>query len=326
MRSVLAARPLFGWAGCALLAACTVLVGPGFGDDKKPAGKPDAKKGDKPAIDPRAVTATFIDGSVVKLTLRDDSIEVTTASGKKTIPLADIRKIEFASRVPDELAKKIAGIAARLGSEEFEQREKACDELVAIGVQAVPAVVAAAKAGDAETKARAASVIARIKLAVPEELTEVRDEDVIHIAGDKKVVGKITATGWKATSPLFGELPVKLPDVRLMRSQAFPETEDEKLVVMPDPGTMSGHQAEVGKLFAFKVTGAGNGIVWGSDIYTTDSTIASAAVHAGILKAGQTGTVKVRVLAGQASFNGSTRNGVTSQPYGPWPGAYEFVK
>jgi len=35
-----------------------------------------------------------------------------------------------------------------------------------------------------------------------------------------------------------------------------------------------------------------NAALWGSDIYTLDSTLGMAAVHAGVVKAGQTGVVK----------------------------------
>ncbi len=325
MRSVIVPRQAIGLTCCALLAACVALTGPAVGDEPKPAGKGDPKKADKPDIDPRAVVVHFIDGSVVKLTLHDDKLEVRTAAGKKAVRLADVRKIEFAARVPDDLAKKIAAVIVRLGSEEFEQREKASDELVAIGVPVCPALLAAAKSGDAEVKLRAASVLARLKAAFPEEVLEVRDEDVVHTTAGK-VVGKIEGSGWKATTPLFGEVQVKLSDVRFLRSQSHPETEEEKLVVQADPGTLIGLQGQIGKLFAFKVTGAVGNTVWGSDVYTSDSALATVAVHAGVLTAGKTGTVKVRIVAPPASFAGSTRNGVTTFPYGPYPGAYEIVK
>jgi hypothetical protein len=321
MRFAVVTSRVVRWTCCALLAACALPAAPAPGGEPKPAG------GDAPGKpDPRAVVARFVDGSVVKLTLDDDKIEVVTASGRKSVRLADVIKVEFAARVPDDLAKKIAAAVARLGSEEFEQRERAGDELAAIGVPACPALLAAAKGrGDAEVKVRAASVLARIKAAVPEELVEVREEDVIHTAAGK-VVGKIEGNGWKAKTPLFGEVQVKLADVRFLRSASHPETEEEKLVVLPDPGSLVGLQNQVGKLFAFKVTGAAAGSVWGTDVYTSDSTLAAAAVHAGVLEVGKTGTVKVRVVLPPASFAGSTANGVTTHPYATYPGAYQIVK
>jgi hypothetical protein len=49
-----------------------------------------------------------------------------------------------------------------------------------------------------------------------------------------------------------------------------------------------------------------------------------AAVHAGAVKAGQTGNVRVTILPAMAGFVGSTQNGVTSNPYANYPGAYQI--
>ena len=65
--------------------------------------------------------------------------------------------------------------------------------------------------------------------------------------------------------------------------------------------------------------------MWGTDIYTDDSALACAAVHAGVVLAGQTKVVTVKIVAGQSSYQGSVRNGVTSSSYGTWPGSYSFV-
>src|SRR5438067_11372359 len=56
-----------------------------------------------------------------------------------------------------------------------------------------------------------------------------------------------------------------------------------------DPGTLTAFQGELGKSYNFEVTGAANGTVWGTDLYTDDSSMATAAVHAGVLQAGQKG-------------------------------------
>jgi hypothetical protein len=58
--------------------------------------------------------------------------------------------------------------------------------------------------------------------------------------------------------------------------------------------------------------------VWGSDVYTTGSHLGMAAVHCGLLKAGQKGVVKVTILPGQTSYDATTRHGVTSLAYGAW--------
>ncbi len=89
-----------------------------------------------------------------------------------------------------------------------------------------------------------------------------------------------------------------------------------------DPGNLTAYRGKVGQSFYFDVTGATEGTVWGNVIYTDDSTLAAAAVHAGVLSPGQRGVVKVTILPGRGSYAGTESNGVTSQPYGEWPGSY----
>jgi hypothetical protein len=90
---------------------------------------------------------------------------------------------------------------------------------------------------------------------------------------------------------------------------------------LPDPGTLTGHRAHLGKTFLFEVTG-NNGFIWGTDIYTDDSTVAAAAVHAGVLGIGEKGVVKVTILPGQDGYNSSTRNGLSSGSWGSWTGSF----
>ncbi len=68
-------------------------------------------------------------------------------------------------------------------------------------------------------------------------------------------------------------------------------------------------------------TGAGS--VWGTDIYTDDSRICRAAVHAGAIGPSG-GTVVIRGLAGRNGYSGSNRNGVASSNYGQWSGSFSF--
>ena len=55
-----------------------------------------------------------------------------------------------------------------------------------------------------------------------------------------------------------------------------------------DPGNLASYRDKVGQTFLFTVTGTTNGTVYGDGIYTDDSELASAAVHAGILSPGET--------------------------------------
>lgn len=64
--------------------------------------------------------------------------------------------------------------------------------------------------------------------------------------------------------------------------------------------------------------------IWGTDIYTNDSGVCTAAVHAGKISTLRGGVINFRILPGQASYAGSTRNGVTSTSYGSWSGSFSL--
>ena len=63
-------------------------------------------------------------------------------------------------------------------------------------------------------------------------------------------------------------------------------------------------------------SGCTTGSVWGTDVYTTDSPICVAAVHAGAIKASAGGDVHVKVVAGKSAYKGSTKNGVKTSDWG----------
>ncbi len=65
---------------------------------------------------------------------------------------------------------------------------------------------------------------------------------------------------------------------------------------------------------------AGSGNVWGVGPYTDDSRICRAAVHSGVI-ASSGGAIEVQAVSGQAQYQGSSRNGVTTEAYGNWPGS-----
>jgi hypothetical protein len=65
--------------------------------------------------------------------------------------------------------------------------------------------------------------------------------------------------------------------------------------------------------------------IWGTDLYTDDSSVCTAAVHAGRITTARGGTVTIEIRPGAAAYKGSTRNGATSNDYGQWSGSFSFV-
>ena len=77
-----------------------------------------------------------------------------------------------------------------------------------------------------------------------------------------------------------------------------------------------------GTTYYFRVTGASEGSAWGTDVYTGDSSLAVAAVHAGAVNSGETAVVRVTVVPPLNHYQGSVRNGATSHDYGRYGTAY----
>ncbi|HVF65147.1 MAG TPA: LCCL domain-containing protein [Casimicrobiaceae bacterium] len=90
------------------------------------------------------------------------------------------------------------------------------------------------------------------------------------------------------------------------------------------PANMLDLREPVGASYYFRVAGATDGPLWGTDIYTGDSSLAAAAVHAGLVNGGETRIVKVTCVTPPASFGGCVRNGVTSHDFGRYGSAYSL--
>ena len=65
-------------------------------------------------------------------------------------------------------------------------------------------------------------------------------------------------------------------------------------------------------------------VVWGTDTYTDDSSVCTAAVHAGLISVEDGGRVVIEIAPGEEGYTGSEANGVTSNDYGSWDGSFTF--
>ncbi len=293
-------------------------------DEKKQVREESWKTVPSPAGKPAAVEVRFTDNSMLKLRLDDDRLELTTSHGKLSVAIPEIHRIDFATRVAPESAKRIQTAIRNLGSSEFRLREAGSAELMTFGSSAYPALLEATKDKDPEVVRRAEDLLERVRGSVPEEELEIRKHDVVHTE-DSKIAGWIQGSALKATTTQFGPVLLKLADLRSLRSLSVAANGDD-LTAALDPGNLVNFQNQVGKTFAFRLTGAMNGSVWGTDVYTADSNVASAAVHAGALKVGQTKVVKVKIVPSPQGFHSSSRNGVTSSAYGNYPAAYQVLR
>jgi hypothetical protein len=184
------------------------------------------KNGPKP--DANAVEVRFADDSTVKVALQHASVEVATRYGKLTVPISEIRRIEFGLRIPEESVKRVEAAIARLGSADFKQREAASAELLALRELAYPALQQATRSTDLEVSRRARDAIKTlVDTMSPERLHIPRHDTVVAI--DFTIVGQVEVPTFKVRTPYFGETNLKLAEIRSMRWLA--NEQESKLTV-----------------------------------------------------------------------------------------------
>lgn len=81
------------------------------------------------------------------------------------------------------------------------------------------------------------------------------------------------------------------------------------------------YRGKVGTRLTFTCPAGKPQKVWGSDIYSDDSSLCSAAVHAGVISR-KGGPITIEIRSGLTSYRGSKRNRVASKEYGAWEGSF----
>lgn len=148
----------------------------------------------------------------------------------------------------------------------------------------------------------------------------------IEVVSAPKSFGGTTRNG--TTSLPYGEYPtaIRLYDITLRPAR---RADLPPIVDPPEPASdadfnrlirrLNDGNDKSGVLVVRELTGEDRVDVWGTYIYTGDSNLAAAAVHAGLLKVGETGWICREVVPTLKSYTGTTRNGVASNSYGKYP-------
>lgn len=85
------------------------------------------------------------------------------------------------------------------------------------------------------------------------------------------------------------------------------------------------YRTKIGETFDLDCAPGGPlGNVWGTKTYTDDSSVCTAAVHAGVITVAKGGKVRIEIVAGERSYSGSVANGVTSSDYPAFAGSFRF--
>jgi hypothetical protein len=176
------------------------------------------KKSNRPANE---VEVAFANGSVIRMVLSDTPIEVQTDYGKLTIPIRDLKRIEFGVHLPAGLEKQLDQLVAELGSENFRVREAATASLIRHGALALPVLVEASRRADMELSKRAKAVVAKLQQNLPGKEFRVESSDTI-VTPKFTFVGKILTPTMKAETEYFGPVTLDLVKLRTLRSTETP--------------------------------------------------------------------------------------------------------
>ncbi|HZZ78052.1 MAG TPA: hypothetical protein VFE62_06020, partial [Gemmataceae bacterium] len=148
---------------------------------------------------PNLAEVRFGDGSVVRMTLLQENLEVQTKYGKLSIPLQEVRRVEFGLHVPPDVNQQINQSIKRLASDVYKERDNASKDLMQVGHLAFPMLQRASRSSDQEVAVRAVSLMKQISERVAPDLLKLRDHDVITTA-EFTVTGKIVGQTIKAHS------------------------------------------------------------------------------------------------------------------------------
>ncbi len=102
-----------------------------------------------------------------------------------------------------------------------------------------------------------------------------------------------------------------------------PDDEADEITPIQWNTPANGFNEDDGQTYKFRCPPDGTaGLVWGSDIYTADSSICTAAVHAGLFSLADGGVVTIEFRPGRKIYGSTERNGITSSNYGEYPHSF----
>lgn len=195
-----------------------------------------------------------------------------------------------------------------------------------------------------ELIARAERSIAEIRERTDQQTGTIREEAEHECAAIREraeaAVAKAEQASTRELAPLVRNLveTLRAMQERYMREGKLDEAlairarirqlRGDLLGVRPDPGNLTEFTvADAGRQLLYEVVGQTDGSVWGTDIYTSDSRLSVVVVHAGIVREGERGLVRVTLFEGEGrTYQGSARHGIMTYDYGAYPLAYRVER
>jgi hypothetical protein len=137
---------------CLILFASVAALAGEKAEKKDPPTPPKPAKVEDPLFELK-------DGNRFRGQIELESLEVDTEFGTQKIPRARLVRILFGLSSDPDYLKRLETLIEQLGDSDFEKREKAQEEILAMGLPAKEAVAEAMKHKDPEVKSRAEAIL-----------------------------------------------------------------------------------------------------------------------------------------------------------------------
>jgi hypothetical protein len=158
----------------------------------------------------------FADGSLVHVIMLHENVDVLTKYGKLTIPVRDIRRIDFGLHLSEGVRQRVDEAIKQLGSDTYRQRQDAVKQLIGLGALAYPAVHAVSNSSDLEVAKRAQGVMKTLRDRVPAEQLRTKVDDFL-LTAEFPVTGRIISPALKVRTAYFGDVDLRLSELRSLR-------------------------------------------------------------------------------------------------------------
>ncbi|MSQ96727.1 MAG: hypothetical protein EXR98_19535 [Gemmataceae bacterium] len=182
----------------------------------------------EPAI-PGDCEIYFLNGSKVRMIVQSETLDVATAYGKLSIPVKDIRAIEFGLHLAEGVEAKIEQAVKGLGSSDYRERDKSDKLLIELGPFSYPATLEASRGKEIEVANRAKEIVKKLQAKHPKKDLKTSVDDRI-VTQHFTIVGRILTTTIKSKTEYFGDVELTLAKMRSLRAVGLASTETDVVI------------------------------------------------------------------------------------------------
>jgi hypothetical protein len=166
---------------------------------------------------PGEVEIHFLNGSTVRMVVQSEKLDIATPYGNLSVPVKQIRAIEFGLHFPEGTAAKIDQAVKNLSSTSYKDRDIASNTLVELGPFSFPAVYEATQAKDPEVAMRAKEIVKKLQAKHIKKDLKISIDDKV-VTPTFTIAGQILTPSIKVKTDYFGETKLELAQMRTLRA------------------------------------------------------------------------------------------------------------